>query len=97
MRKSEAYKAFSAKIEGRVQGVGFRYYTKCEAEKYNVVGWVRNNDDDGSVELWAEGYESTLQQFLDWLEHGPPNARIINTQSNWQIPTKSYKGFTVTY
>ncbi|HKI60293.1 MAG TPA: acylphosphatase, partial [Mariprofundaceae bacterium] len=42
-------KAYRVRIEGRVQGVSFRYYTLQEANRLGIDGWVRNCED-GSVE-----------------------------------------------
>ena len=49
-------------VSGRVQGVGFRYWVKEEAEALGLKGWVRNLRD-GSVEVEAEGEEDALFQF----------------------------------
>ena len=46
-------------VSGRVQGVSFRYYTKKEADRLGVTGWVRNNHDR-TVELVAEGTSEQL-------------------------------------
>lgn len=48
---------------GRVQGVGFRYTTATIAQRHPVNGWVRNCRD-GTVELFAQGSESAIDQFL---------------------------------
>ena len=44
-------------VEGRVQGVSFRYYTALTARRYNLTGWVRNLPD-GTVETVAEGEQT---------------------------------------
>ncbi|TMG57453.1 MAG: acylphosphatase, partial [Chloroflexi bacterium] len=50
-----------AVVRGDVQGVGFRYYVQRKARQLGLPGWVRNNDD-GSVELVAEGERDALEQ-----------------------------------
>jgi acylphosphatase len=62
-------------VAGRVQGVAFRHYTKLRARELGLVGFVRNLDD-GDVEVWAEGSESSVAELVRWLEHGPPAARV---------------------
>ncbi|MGM0941624.1 MAG: acylphosphatase [Bacillota bacterium] len=49
-------------ISGRVQGVGFRYTAKQKADELGVTGWIRNNED-GTVELDAEGNMDQVDQF----------------------------------
>jgi len=48
---------------GRVQGVGFRALAAYIARNYQVTGWVRNLPE-GRVELWAEGDEAVVKEFL---------------------------------
>lgn len=55
-----------AHYSGRVQGVGFRYTVSVLAEGRPVRGYVRNLSD-GRVELWAEGDEQEVADFLDAL------------------------------
>lgn len=62
-------------VHGRVQGVGFRYSARAEAERLGVHGWVRNRDD-GSVEAEISGSEKQLERMLRWLEHGPRGASV---------------------
>jgi acylphosphatase len=94
--KKPPIRAISARVEGRVQGVAFRYYAKNEADSNGLYGWVRNNSD-GSVELWAEGPEDKLQLYLDWLSHGPSHARVEAFHKDWHTPTGKYKTFSISY
>lgn len=94
MKKNYPKKAFLARIEGRVQGVGFRYYAKNEAMNLGLVGWVHNNND-GSVEVWAEGPGDKLDLFLKWLNTGPSHARVDALHCDWQEPLGKDKTFSV--
>ncbi len=62
-------------VHGRVQGVGFRYALRAEAERSGVRGWVRNRRD-GSVEALLAGEESAVSALLSWAHEGPPSARV---------------------
>jgi len=63
------------RIRGRVQGVGFRYYTQAQAESLGITGWVRNMPD-GSVETCICGNAQQLAAMQAWLAHGPASARV---------------------
>lgn len=67
--------AFHAIVSGRVQGVGFRWSARAQALRLDLSGWVRNLPD-GDVEVHAEGTREILDQFLAWLEKGPPYAHV---------------------
>ncbi|MCK9291463.1 MAG: acylphosphatase [Bacteroidales bacterium] len=60
-------------VYGRVQGVGFRYHTRKQAEVLRITGFVQNKPD-GSVYIEAEGEH--LDEFIQWLRIGPAWARI---------------------
>lgn len=62
-------------IRGRVQGVGFRWWTRQTAEALEIVGEVRNLPD-GSVAATAFGTEAALAAFEASLNRGPPLARV---------------------
>ncbi len=62
-------------VEGRVQGVGFRYFVLREADALGLSGWARNLPD-GRVEVLAAGDEAALEAFQGRLWEGPRAARV---------------------
>ena len=68
---------YEIKVIGRVQGVGFRYYVKKQAEIFQLTGWVRNSAD-GSVVVMVQGEKAVIDTFTDYLRIGPTMARVIN-------------------
>jgi acylphosphatase len=62
-------------IEGRVQGVGFRYWTERVAGELALNGWVRNRRD-GSVEALFSGSPEAVAEMLDRAREGPPTAAV---------------------
>ncbi|HWR12504.1 MAG TPA: acylphosphatase [Rectinemataceae bacterium] len=87
-------KAIHATVEGEVQGVGFRYSAMREAIALGLTGWVRNAED-GSVELWAEGEESALDEFCRWLGSGPTYARVERVRVTWERARGVYASFSI--
>ena len=63
------------RVVGRVQGVGFRHWTRGTAERLGLSGSVRNLPD-GSVEVHAVGSEQSLRRLEEALREGPPAARV---------------------
>lgn len=66
-----------AVVTGKVQGVFFRASTKQCADELSLSGWVRNTRD-GTVELEAEGDDTQINKFVDWLQKGPDIARVAH-------------------
>ena len=89
-----AQKRFTAKITGRVQGVGFRFFVREIARELGIVGWVRNTSDDG-VEVMAEGNEGLLARFLGFLKQGPRSAVVTHVDVAWEEPTNEFDRFFV--
>ena len=58
-------------VKGRVQGVGFRYFTHRVARELGVRGRVKNLPN-GTVEVYAEGDEDPMEQFLTGIKKGHP-------------------------
>lgn len=68
-------KRVRAIVTGIVQGVGYRASTAREAQRLQLVGWVRNLPD-GSVELEAEGPEHIVDTLIEWCRRGPPSSDV---------------------
>ena len=66
-----------ARISGRVQGVGYRYWTAREARTRHIYGWVRNRDD-GTVEALFHGYKEAVDDLLSACYKGPVFASVTN-------------------
>ena len=62
--------AYRINIQGRVQGVGFRWFTMQIAQQLNLSGYVMNLRN-GDVEVFVQGDEPIVQEFMDKLRHGP--------------------------
>jgi acylphosphatase len=80
-------------ISGRVQGVGFRFFTEASASREGIEGWVRNLPD-GRVEVAAQGEAESLGRFERALRHGPPGARVDRVDTFDDVPG-SGAGFSV--
>jgi len=63
------------RVTGRVQGVGFRYYTYEAALELEICGWVRNRPDR-SVEILAQGTPQNLDAFVEAVRRGPTSSRV---------------------
>ena len=62
-------------ISGRVQGVGFRYFTQVAAAREGVAGWVRNRPD-GRVEAYVEGESEAVARVERAIRQGPEGASV---------------------
>lgn len=72
---AEASIAIRVVIDGRVQGVGFRYWVKAEARRRGLDGWVRNLTD-GTVEALFAGPFDAVHAMIEVCRQGPPLARV---------------------
>ena len=84
-----------AVIEGRVQGVGFRYFVRQAAMGMELVGWVRNLSD-GRVELMAEGTRKDCEYLLKLVKQGPSMSEVSRIETQWGNPSGKEKGFRIT-
>jgi acylphosphatase len=79
-------------IFGKVQGVWFRESTRREAERLDLAGSATNLAD-GSVEVVAVGLQADLLALANWLQRGPPDARVDRV-SEETIEDPGIKGFS---
>ena len=73
------------RVEGHVQGVGFRDACVEQARSLALAGYVRNQRD-GSIEVMLEGPADAVARMVDWLHRGPPRARVVRVTA---IPASS--------
>ena len=71
----------TARVIGRVQGVGFRWWVRRQAVTLNLTGWVMNADDERSVELVAEGEPAALDQLERSVRIGPSGSRVESVRA----------------
>ena len=81
-------------IFGRVQGVGFRFFTLQEAAKLGIKGTVRNRID-GSVEVIAQGTEEQISLMRAWLLDGPKTATVERVVENNYVKTRELERFSI--
>jgi acylphosphatase len=75
-------------ITGRVQGVGFRAWTRERAQGLGVSGWVRNRSD-GSVEAVVSGPNGAVETLIAALHEGPPAAKVEDVRTaETELPTE---------
>lgn len=86
-------KAAILHVFGKVQGVGFRYYTHKKAVELQISGFVKNMND-GSVYIEAEGEPDKLEQFIAWCEVGPSWARVVKVDRQ-NAPTTNPDSFHI--
>jgi len=89
-------KTLHARVDGVVQGVGFRYSTLHQARRLGLCGYVRNLWN-GMVEIVAEGQQEKLQQFERWLRRGPPGAIVRRVESHYTPWKGVYRSFTIEF
>ncbi|TXT49936.1 MAG: acylphosphatase [Spirochaetes bacterium] len=95
-KKGGSMKAIHGFAVGEVQGVGYRYSAVRQARGLGLVGWVKN-EEDGSVEFWAEGQEEDLKAFVQWAWEGPSSARVDDVRVEWVMASGRYASFGVAF
>lgn len=85
---------FRARVSGRVQGVGFRFFVEREAVRLGLRGWVRNLAG-GDVEVVAQGPQERLTELLARLREGPPLSWVANVAVDWRQPDATLRSFQI--
>ena len=83
-------------IDGRVQGVFYRAFTRDIAHRLRLSGWAKNLRD-GRVEAVFEGEKRAIEEAIRQCHAGPPGARVTNIDIQWEPYSGDEKGFSVRY
>ncbi len=83
-------------IDGRVQGVFYRAFTRDIAHSLGLNGWVRNLRD-GRVEAVFEGDKKLIEQAIQKCHAGPPGARVSHIDVRWEPYDGAENGFHIRY
>lgn len=81
-------------VEGRVQGVGFRWWTARTAESLGLRGWVRNLPD-GAVEVHLAGPRGAVERMEEALRLGPGGARVDRVRDEGTAQDLPEEGFEI--
>jgi acylphosphatase len=92
--KPHGTRSFRFWVSGRVQGVGFRWFVRREAEELGLTGRVRNLAD-GRVEVAVSGPPEALSAFRERLRTGPPGARVSRIEEEEMSAVPEWDGFTI--
>jgi acylphosphatase len=93
VRVADADVRLTAWVRGRVQGVGFRWWTRARALELGLVG-TASNLDDGRVEVVAEGPEERCQALLDLLRGPGAPGGVVGVAERWGEARGGWHGFT---
>jgi acylphosphatase len=85
----------TARVTGRVQGVGFRWWVRRHAGQLGLSGWVMNGDDERTVELVAEGPSAQLNELERLVREGPPGASVDTVDVRREPASGEYDGFGI--
>lgn len=88
-------KATLVHISGRVQGVSFRIWTKTQAQRFGLTGWVRN-EDDGSVTALIAGQDAAVSAMLKQFWYGPAGASVSSVVTEQASLDEAPSDFRIT-
>lgn len=82
----------TAWVHGRVQGVGFRWWTRCRALELGLTGYAANQDD-GRVLVVAHGTREAGEKLLQLLDGGGTPGRVDKVVADWAPAHGRFDGF----
>ena len=85
----------TARITGRVQGVGFRWWVRRHADALGLTGWVMNADDDRAVALVDEGPPDALDELERLIQRGPSGAHVAAVERGREAASGEFDGFGI--
>ncbi|MEY9873780.1 acylphosphatase [Streptacidiphilus sp. MAP12-33] len=84
----------TAWVRGKVQQVGFRWWTRSRALEVGLTGYA-SNLGDGRVQVVAQGTREQCEQLLDLLRHGDTPGRVDGVTELWGSVDSAYDGFAI--
>ena len=92
---ADDYKAALVLISVRVKGVSFRLWTRSEAARLGLTGWVRN-EKDGSVLAMIAGPDAAISTMIEHFWQGPSGASVSSVTTEFFALTEIPTGFRIT-
>lgn len=86
----------TARVEGKVQGVGFRWWVRGRAMEMGLTGWVMNDNDERGVTVLAEGPAESLDSLERLLRQGPRAARVDSVAVSREPASGEFRSFDIT-
>ncbi|OBI42286.1 acylphosphatase [Mycobacterium kyorinense] len=83
----------TAWVHGRVQGVGFRWWTRCRALELGLTGYAANRPD-GRVQVVAQGSRDACEQLLQLLQSGKTPGHVDKVVADWSQRGEPINGFS---
>jgi acylphosphatase len=83
------------RITGKVQGVSFRVWTRDEAKRLGLAGWVRN-EEDGSVAALIAGPDTAMSTMIERFWRGPSGASVSSVEKQPTVLAAIPTGFRIT-
>ncbi|PDS77534.1 acylphosphatase [Rhizobium sp. L43] len=91
----DRYKAVRVRISGKVQGVGFRMWTRNEAVRLGLTGWVRN-EEDGAVVALIAGPDAAISTMIERFGRGPAGSWVAGVETEAAEFEKNLTDFSIT-
>ncbi|WP_461110937.1 acylphosphatase [Streptomyces calidiresistens] len=82
-------------VRGRVQGVGFRWFTRARALEIGGLTGFASNLADGRVQVVAEGPREGCEALLEWLGGGATPGEVSGVTEMWDTPRGGYREFSI--
>jgi acylphosphatase len=90
-----AFQRMTARVVGRVQGVGFRWWVRSRGRELGLSGWVANEPDERSVALLVEGDATRLDELERLLWQGPPGAWVEAVEVSREPASGTFEGIEI--
>ena len=86
----------AGRAEGRVQGVGFRFFVQSNAKALGLTGWVKNMSD-GSVTMELQGEPQTIERLIAKIKKGNDWIKVTNFEESDLPVVKGENKFAIKY